>query len=366
MATPALLISPSQELAATFRLDHFLYPDRQPAWAGRVPGQGVLTVVGHPGSGAEEAVQRIAEAERNGRSGVWLDARLYGDRKTFLDALTDKLLERLLGPGTPARWRAGELPSQDALASLGTRRAAEIGHALSDLRARSQSVADLLALADGAPIGITWAHMLSDRAMGRLLWELRASVAGSNDGATLVLSTFPATRQLLLGPEAPLFGVGTQLELTDPTTSRWRELVQMHHLPVRDEDLLWLLLRTNGQSRATGAILSMTRHASRDSLWAAREIWEALANGARSRVAEQLSLVRAVTSHGPALLAAIATGRGPYSALRRYASPKQISRALDQLAFNGLIYQPRPRLWLLAQPVLRDAFAEWQISEWRI
>jgi hypothetical protein len=356
-------MSPSPGRVATFRLDHFLYPDRQPAWEGRVPGEGVLTVVGHPGSGAEEAVQRIAEAERDGRSGIWLDARLYGDRETFLDALADKLLEHLLGPDAPARWRAGELPSRDALVSLGTRRAAEVGRALSDLRARSQSVAELLALADGVPIGITWAHLLSDRAMGRLLWELRASVAGSNGSATLVLSTFPATRQLLLGPEAPLFGVGTQLELTDPTTSRWRELVQIHHLPVRDEDLLWLLLRTDGQARATGSILSMTRQASPNSLWAAREIWESLATSARSRVAEQLSLVRAITSHGPALLAAVATGRGPYSALRRYASAKQISRALDQLAFNGLIYQPKPRLWLLAEPVLRDAFAEWQTSE---
>jgi hypothetical protein len=84
---------------------------------------------------------------------------------------------------------------------------------------------------------------------------------------------------------------------------------------------------------------------------------------ARIRAADPLALVRAITSFGPALLGAIAARRGPYSALRAYASPKQINRSLDQLAYNGLTYQPKPRTWLLSEPMLSDAYAEWSTAD---
>jgi hypothetical protein len=81
------------------------------------------------------------------------------------------------------------------------------------------------------------------------------TIGSEGRGVVSHTATFPATRELLLGRDAPLFGVGTELEVTDPTTSRWRELVRLHHLPVRDEDLLWLLLHTNGQARTTSEVL---------------------------------------------------------------------------------------------------------------
>ncbi len=340
------------------QLDRFLSPDRQSPWAGRVPDHGSLTLIGHPGSGVEEAVKRIAAAERAGAVGLWLDARLYGDRDAFVHALIQQLLEQLLGAQTLACWRLGEPPSRDVLGSLGSSRAAEIARLL-DPSERPSSLAQVLALADRLTLGITWAHLLTERSMGRLLWELRASVAATDGNTALILATFPATRDLLLGRDAPLFGVGQQLDVTDPTTSRWRELVRIHDLPVTDEDLLWLLLRTDGQARTTAEILELTRTADRDAQWVARESWERLAEQAAARMSAQLTLARAITPHGPALIAAIAAGRGPYSALAAHASPKQISRSLSQLAYHGVIYSPRPRLWLLAEPLLRDAVSQW-------
>ena len=52
---------------------------------------------------------------------------------------------------------------------------------------------------------------------------------------------------------------------------------------------------------------------------------------------------------------AIAADEKPYRALRPYANAKQIARALGQLAYHGLIYSPRRGLWLLGDPLLRDA-----------
>jgi hypothetical protein len=40
---------------------------------------------------------------------------------------------------------------------------------------------------------------------------------------------------------------------------------------------------------------------------------------------------------------------------RVLANAKQISRALGQLAHYGLIYSPRRGLWVLGDPLLRDA-----------
>ncbi len=339
------------------RLDRFLSLDRQAPWAGRVPDHGLLTLIGHPGSGAEEAVKRIAASERAGAVGFWLDARLYGDRDAFVHALTQQLLEQLLGAQTLVRWRSGASPPRDVLGSLGSGRAAEIARLLDP--SEPSSLPQLFALADGLTLGITWAHLLTERRMGRLSWELRASVAATESKTALILATFPATRDFLLGSDRPLFGVGEQVEVTDPTTPRWRELVRIHDLPVTDQDLQWLLLRTYGQARTTAQILESTRTLDRKSPWAAREIWERLAEQAAGRTSAQLTLARAITPHGPVLLAAIAAGHGPYSALAAHASPKQISRSLAQLAYHGVIYSPRPRLWLLAEPLLADAVSQW-------
>jgi hypothetical protein len=191
------------------------------------------------------------------------------------------------------------------------------------------------------------------------LWELRAAAADITPGAALIFSTFPATRDLLVGSNAALFGVGTELEITDPTTSRWRELVRVHHLPVHDEDLSWLLLRTDGQAQTTAQVLWRATGADSGSSWAARKVWQQLEAGSAERVRDQLALLRAVAPHAPALLGAIAVGRGPYITLHDDADPKQIKRSLDQLAYHGVIYQPQPRTWVLAEPLLRDAYAEW-------
>ncbi|MHB8695421.1 MAG: hypothetical protein ACYDHH_29700 [Solirubrobacteraceae bacterium] len=358
MESAALLVSSPDQRRAT-QLTRFLYPDDEFPWAGRVPQHGSLTLIGHPGSGADDAVKSIVDAERPGRTAFWLDARLYGDRDLLVDAITERILDQILGSDVAARWRAGQSPAVEVLSSLGPARAAEMSRLLLGEHQDRPSLAHLLALPEGITLGITWAHLLTERSMGRLLWELRAAALTDEANIALVLSTFPATRDLVLGAEAALFGVGAELELLDPTTSRWRELVRIHGLPVRDQDLIWLLLRTGGQARTTAELLDAARHAGPDSEWAARRIWEGCAAEAAARADDQLTLARALTPHGPRLITAIAADRGPYSALARYASPKQISRALAQLAYHAVIYSPRRRHWLLAEPLLQDALSEW-------
>jgi hypothetical protein len=207
-------------------------------------------------------------------------------------------------------------------------------------------------------LAVNWAHLLAARPMGNVLWELRACVANDERNIALILGTFPATKDFLLGEQAALFGAGEKLEMTDPTTERWRELVRLHGLPVSDSDLIWLLLRTDGQARATAEILEMTRPDPPDAQWAARRVWEQESTRAFARVQDVVSFAHAVTPHGATLMSAIAADEKPYRALRPYANAKQIARALGQLAYHGLIHSPRRGLWLLGDPLLRDALTD--------
>ena len=362
MAATALQLAAVPQAPRGAQLDRFLNLERQPPWAGRVPPHGSLTVIGHPGSGAEEAVRRIAQAEHGPSLGIHLDARHYGDRAALVGALVERVLQGLLGSEAVRRWRAGEPPSADALALLGAKRGAEIARLLVEPDGLGVSLLrELLALPpQGVTLAVNWAHLLAERPMGRVLWELRACVTnydgnGDEGNVALILGTFPAAKDLVIGERAALFGVGQRLEVTDPTTERWRKLVALHGLPVRDEDLLWLLLRTDGQARATAEILEMTRLAAPDAKWAARRVWEQESEGALARVQDTVSFARAVNPHGATLMRAIAADEKPYRALRPYADAKQIARALGQLAYHGLIYSPRRGLWLLGNPLLRDA-----------
>jgi hypothetical protein len=357
MAAIALQLASVPQAPCGAQLDRFLNLERQPPWAGRITAGGSLTVIGHPGSGAEEAVQRIAQAEHGPSLPILLDARHHGDRAALVGALADRILQGLLGSEAIRRWQAGEPPPADTLASFGSARSTEIARLLTEPESLQViSLARLLALPpQGVTLAINWAHLLAERPMGRILWELRACVANDDSNIALILGTFPATKDLLVGEQAALFGAGEKLEVTDPTTERWRELVRLRGLPVSDEDLLWLLLRTDGQARATAQILELTPSAAPDNKWAARRVWEQESEHALARGQDTVSFARAVTPHGTALMRAIAADEKPYRALRPYADAKQIARALGQLAYHGLIYSPRRGLWQLGDPLLRDA-----------
>ncbi len=357
MAATALQLASVPQAPRGTQLDRFLNLGRQPPCADHVPTHGSLTVIGHPGSGAEEAVQRIAQAEHGPSLPILLDARHHGDRAALVGALADRIPQGLLGSEVIRRWRAGEPPPADTLASLGPACSAEIARLLTKPESlQAISLAQLLELPpQGVTLAVNWAHLLAERPMGKVLWELRGCVTNSDSNVALILGTFPTTKDLLLGEQAALFGVGEKLELTDPTTERWRELVDLHGLPVREEDLLWLLLHTDGQARATAETLMMTRSDAPDTEWAARQVWERESERAFGRVRDIASFARAVTPHGVTLMSAIAAEQGPYRVLRPYANAKQIARALGQLAYHGLIYSPRRGLWLLGDPLLRDA-----------
>jgi hypothetical protein len=357
MAATALQLASVPQALRGAQLDRFLNLGRQSPWASRIPTHGSLTVIGHPGSGAEEAVRRIAQAEHGPSLGILLDARHYGDRAALVGALADQVLQRLLGGEVIRRWRTGEPPPADTLASLGPARSAEIARMLTEPESlQVVSLAQLLELPpQGVTLAITWAHLLAERPMGNVLWELRACVTNDERNVALILGTFPTTKDSLIGEQAALFGAGEKLEMTDPTTERWRDLVRLRGLPVSDEDLLWLLLRTDGQARATAQILELTPSLATDAKWAARRIWEQEGERALARAQDTVSFARAVTPHGVALMRVIAADEKPYRALRPYADAKQIARALGQLAYHGLIYSPRRGLWLLGDPLLRDA-----------
>jgi len=360
MATTALQLTPTSQAPWGAQLDRFLNLGRQPPWVGRVPARGSLTVIGHPGSGAEEAVQHIAQSEHGLSLPILLDARHYGDSTALVGALADRILQGLLGGEVIRRWQAGEPPPADALALLGSARSAEIARLLIEPNAlRGSSLRQLLTLPPhGVTLVIDWAHLLAERSMGKILWELRACAIDEDSRLALILSTFPAAKGLVVGERAALFGVGDELEITDPSTERWRRLVALRQLPVSDSDLIWLLLRTEGQARATAQILERTRGGAPDAEWAARHVWEQESEHAHARVHDTVSFARAVTPHGAALMSAIAAELGPYRALRPYASAKQIARALGQLAYHGLIYSPGRGHWLLGDPLLRDGLIE--------
>jgi hypothetical protein len=114
----------------------------------------------------------------------------------------------------------------------------------------------------------------------------------------------------------------------------------------QDDDLEWLLKQTRGLPRPTFAVLDRARN-ERD-LHAA---WRAHVHESGRLGNEMRRLAHGLHPYAPRLLAAVAADEPVYASVPG-ARTDAIATALRVMRDADLIYQPRPRKWVVADPAV--------------
>jgi hypothetical protein len=83
---------------------------------------------------------------------------------------------------------------------------------------------------------------------------------------------------------------------------------------------------------------------------------------ALERVPLFLHTARVVNRYGPHLVLRLSRGLPPYGIAS--ATARDVSRALRQLAFNGLVARVGRRGWRVADPFLSDALRSTPLAAW--
>jgi hypothetical protein len=249
-----------------------------------------------------------------------------GDERVLLDTPGRLALGRAFGP------RAGEALSLAA----------------GSLQA-SLSLDDLLSAApESALLVVHDAHLLGEPWAGRALWSLRARAADAAPPGMLLLTRPWQTG--LTDREAAFFGFARRLELPAPTEAAWARALSEADRPVQPHDLRWLTDQTFGHPDVT---LEALRNDARN----VQRGWRACVDARHVVLDVVLDAARAAHPLGPRLLVAVARGEAPYPAVPG-AKPARVAHALRRLRDHGLVYQPEPRTWRLADPALAAALRE--------
>jgi hypothetical protein len=341
------------EMPRGAQLVRYLYASGPP-WARRLPQPGeTLILHGDPGSGIDEALAWIAEADYSYGPIVTIDPRFVANYAMLV-------YQTVIAIATDAY--AGE--EQDALLALRDSRSAPLPELAATQAEFLKLAASLVSAKEGYERGalatvvrnlpqglivVPDAHLLTERWSREALWELRG-VVQEHQRHALVLGTLTEARGSLEGPDAPFLGAGSAIEVgTDRGPERWERVVLEHGLAVDKEDLYFALSRTHGLAVPTLSVLLGT-----DS--GAHGVRASLAERVR-RAAEQLpttlQLARVITRYGPSMLHRLARGAPPYAA--EAATSRDVSRALRHLAYNGLVARVDTRGWRVANPFVSDA-----------
>lgn len=207
------------------------------------------------------------------------------------------------------------------------------------------SMAEVIAaLPDRAHVIVHDAHRLpalSDSA----LWALRAR-AQDPSPPRIALLTREWHRPALIGPDAPFFGFGQAVDLPVPSVDDW---ARIRGGPA--EELAFLSDQTRRLPRPTFAVLDrMTGGVDLATAWRAHV-------NESGRAADQARrLAYGLHPYGPRLLAAIAGRERVYRSVPE-ARTDAIAAALRLMRDHDLIYQPRPRQWVIADPALEPHLA---------
>jgi hypothetical protein len=341
----------AHELPTGAQLVRYLYPNGPP-WARALPRPGeTLILHGDPGSGIDEALAWMAEADYHAGPVVTLDPRIVGDypslaRELVLsiaaDAFDEDFAERL---ATIEEAPAGPLPELPAGRQDFLQVAAKLVDRSSEYR--PGALAEILRYVPSGLLIVRDAHLLTDRWARDALWELRGVVQDLQRHA-LVLGSLTEAHRVLVSPSAAFLGAGRVDPVgTDRGPGVWERVVRAHTITISREDLHFLLSRTHGLAVPTlalvldaeelGASAALLKHVTR----------------AGQQVPAVLKMARIITRYGPSLLLRLARGMPPYA--RPSATARDTNRALRQLAYHGLVARAGARAWRVADPLLSDA-----------
>jgi hypothetical protein len=295
---------------------------------------GPLVLTGLPGSGRAPLVKELA-----GHGPV---VEVRPRQAGTLAGLKIDLLNELLEVSAAFAEATTQQDFRRLVAIVFGPRAAEVLATADRGEASDLSIAEILAgLPAGATVIVHDAHLLSALS-DRALWAFRARAQGASP-PRIALLTREWLRSGLVGPDAAFFGFGRTLDLPVPGLRDW---AGSNASGVNEQELGWLLAQTRGLPRVTLAVL--------ERLPTAVDVpagWRAHVHEA-DRVAHEIRrLVHGLHPYAPQLLTAIAAEDRVYRSVPE-ARSDTVAAALRAMRDHDLIYQPRPRKWLVADPSL--------------
>lgn len=345
------------------QLVHYLYP-QGPPWATAIPTSGGESMIlhGDPGSGLQEAADWLADSELHPkRPVISLSLGLVGDYQTLVSRLIvatavaafgEDVAAGLIALGRGERAEAPDLPPAQRQEFL------RLATALADGDAGYSpgTAAAVLRLAPEGLLVLRDAHLLTQRWSREVLWEIRGAVQdGRRHSAVLTCPT--EARDSVAGPSAPFYGAGTLAEVGVQRDERmWNRVVRDHRLTIDRADLEFVLGRTWGLAVPTLEVLIDAERGG------ARAALERHARAALDSVPLVMRLARAVNRYGPELLLRLSRGLPPYAIPS--ASARDVSRALRQLGFHGLVARVGQRGWRVADPFVSEALLSKPLEAW--
>ena len=232
----------------------------------------------------------------------------------------------------------------------------------------SHAIELLLALTDGDALlaidhfGLMLSS-LSDRETRELLGDLRA-VRQRHPQLDLVLVEHPdgPAGKALHDPGHPLYQAGQLLRIRRPKPSRFVDdlAITRPWTGARVELIGAAAELASGVPALTWRILDLAPPRGQDEPTRALAGWRRLREITASPTAREWDLLRRAHSSAQPVVAAISVGLRPHAVA---ANPKSVNDALARLRELGLAWQPQPRTWALADPLLaawaRDHAPPW-------
>lgn len=335
---------------------------------------GLMVISSDPWSGTS-ALLAAAIDELHGTS-VLVDARSCADGRDLAMAIADTAITQL-APDAAAWWAQTAPPSSAAGLRL-ARTLRQIGIDPENLRSKAgaerggHQLADaielLLALADGDALlaidhlGLMFSS-LSDHETRQLLGDLRAA-RQRHPHLDLVLvehSDGPSSRALE-DSDHPLYRAGQLMRIRRAKPSRFIDdlVITRPWTRARVELIGAAADLAAGVPALTWRIIDLAPSRGEDDQTRALAGWRRLREMTTSLTAREWDLLRRAHSSALPVVAAISVGLRPHAVA---ANPKSINDALARLRELGLTWQPQPRTWALADPLLaawaRDHAPPW-------
>jgi len=324
---------------------------------------GLTVISGDPWSGTS-ALLAAAIDELHGTC-VRIDARSCADSRDLAMAIADAAIPQL-APEAAAWWVESAPPASAAGLRL-SRTLHRSGIDLEDLRGKagaetgkdhlSDAIELLFALADDDAllaidhIGLMLSS-LSAHETRRLLGDMRAA-RQRHPHLDLVLVEHPdgPSSKALEDRGHPLYRAGQLLRIRRAKPSRFiDDLMVTRPWTKAHVELIGAAAElADGVPALTWRIINLAPTRGEDEQTRALAGWRELRNTTASLTAREWDLLRRVHPSAQPVVAAMSVGLRPHVVA---ANPKSVNDALARLRELGLAWQPQPRTWALADPLL--------------
>lgn len=335
---------------------------------------GLTVISGDPWSGTSALLAAAIDELHSTR--VLVDARSCADGRDLAMAIIDTAIAQL-APDASAWWAQAAPPSSAAGLRL-SRTLHQSGIDLESLRSQAgtqtgarhvaEAIELLLALADGDVLlavdhlGLMFSS-LSEHETRELLGDFRAALQ-RHPNLDLVLVEHPdgPSSKALQDSDHPLYHAGQLIQIRRAKPSRFIDdlVVTRPSIRARVELIGAAADLAAGVPALTWRIIDLAPSRGEDEQTRALAGWRRLRAMTASLTAREWDLLRRVHPSAQPVVAAISVGLGPHAVA---ANPKSVNDALARVRELGLAWQPQPRTWALADPLLaawvRDHAPPW-------